>query len=126
MWKNGSTPTSTSSAPIRCTARICSMFATRLRWVSITPFETPVVPLENGSTARSPAGSTAAAPASPSADGSDSSANTFKSVSATAARSGSAAITALASALRSCLAISSGVSSGLIELTIPPSAITAW
>ena len=31
----------------------CSMFATRLRWVSITPFIRPVVPLEYGRTARS-------------------------------------------------------------------------
>ena len=47
-------------------------------------------------------------------------------MSATAARSGSATITAAASALRSCLAISSGVSSGLIEVTIAPSEMTAW
>ena len=33
------------------------MFATRLRWVSITPLDMPVVPLENGSAARSSAGS---------------------------------------------------------------------
>ena len=29
------------------------MFATRSRCVSITPFDTPVVPLENGNTAKS-------------------------------------------------------------------------
>ena len=103
------------------------MFATRLRCVSITPFDTPVVPLENGSTARSPAGSTVARPPpSPPPDGSDSSASTGSPAPPTAARSGSAAITALAPALLSCLAISSGVSSGLIELAIAPSAITAW
>ena len=74
MWKNGSTATSTSSPEIRCTERICSMFATRLRCVSITPFDKPVVPLENGSTARSPAGSIDAPPGSPPPVGSDSSA----------------------------------------------------
>src|SRR5215207_2653223 len=126
MWKNGKTPTSTSSPEIRCTERICSMLATRLRCVSITPFDSPVVPLENGSAATSPAGSIAGAPGSASAVGSDSSVNTLIPAFATAARSGSAAITALASALRSCLAISSGVSSGLIDVTIAPSATTAW
>jgi hypothetical protein len=73
MWKNGSRPTSTSSAPIRWIARTCSMFATRLRCVSITPLETPVVPLENGRTASSPAGSTSGEPASPAPAGSASS-----------------------------------------------------
>ena len=125
MWKNGSTPISTSSAPIRWIDRICSMFATRLRCVSITPFDIPVVPLENGSTARSPSGSTPASPTSPSASGSDSSSNTVPDP-ATASRSAPAAITAFASALASCLPTSSGVSSGLTEVTIAPSALAAW
>ena len=116
---------SVSSGPIRCTERTCSRFATRLRWVSITPLESPVVPDEKGSTARSAAGSTAAAGGAPSPVGSASSAIT-RSIPATAPRSGSATITARAPASPSCLRISSGVSSGLIDVTIAPSAITAW
>jgi hypothetical protein len=126
MWKNGSAPTSTSSAPIRWIARICSMLATRLRWVSITPLESPVVPLEKGSTARSAVGSTDM-PASPSPAGSDSSANTLsRRASDSAPRSGSATIAAVAPAVASCAATSAGVSSGLIGVTTAPSETTAW
>ena len=103
------------------------MFATRLRCVSITPLDMPVVPLENGSAARSAAGSTGGAPGSPPLDGSDSSANTLRGrPPRPRARSGSATITARAPALCSCVAISSAVSSGLIGVTIAPSEITAW
>jgi hypothetical protein len=61
MWKNGSTAMRLSrsvmarhrlSVPFSCT-----MLATRLRCVSITPFDTPVVPLEYGRATRSCAGS---------------------------------------------------------------------
>ena len=46
MWKKGSSPTSVSSSVSGIEFQACSMFATRLRWVSITPFIRPVVPLE--------------------------------------------------------------------------------
>jgi hypothetical protein len=46
--------------------------------------------------------------------------------SATAGRSGSKTMTALARAVWSCLATSPGVSSGLIDVTIAPSDTTAW
>ena len=103
------------------------MFATRLRCVSITPFEVPVVPLENGSTARSSAGSTSAPVPPGSASGSDPIVYTRSGEAcASDPRSGSATTTARASALASCEAISSAVSRGLSEVTIPPSATTAW
>ena len=77
------------------------------------------MPLENGSTARSPPGRPPAAPASPSPVGERlEREHAVEPDSATAARSGSATITAFAPALRSCLAISSGVSSGLIDVTM--------
>ena len=37
---------STSSRPVASAAWVCTTFATRLRWVSITPLGSPVVPLE--------------------------------------------------------------------------------
>ena len=45
-WKSGSTPTMTS-APSSASGIIiaaCATFAVRLAWVSIAPFEVPVVP----------------------------------------------------------------------------------
>ena len=127
MWKNGSTPISVSSLSIRCSARVCSMLATRLRCVSITPFDRPVVPEENGSTARSPAGSTAAgSPGSAPAGRSSSVKTRATSLSASDGRSGSATITAPASAVCSCEATSLGLSSGLIDVTVAPSEIAAW
>ena len=53
MWKNGRTPIRVSSSEIGKPAWSWVRFATRLRWVSITPLGRPVVPLEYGSTARS-------------------------------------------------------------------------
>ncbi len=35
-----------TSSPPGQTASVCTTFATRLRWVSMTPFGRPVVPLE--------------------------------------------------------------------------------
>ena len=57
MWKNGSTARTTSSGCSAITDIDCSMLATRLRWVSMTPLALPVVPEEYGSTARWVAGS---------------------------------------------------------------------
>ena len=53
MWKNGSTATVVSSSVISAGASVCSMFATRLRWVSMTPLLSPVVPDEYGRTTTS-------------------------------------------------------------------------
>ena len=54
MWKNGSTATNVVVLVASSTApSVCAMFATRLRWVSITPFDRPVVPDEYGSTTTS-------------------------------------------------------------------------
>ena len=46
MWKNGSTAMITSSAPSWVGATVWAMLATRLWWVSMTPFDRPVVPDE--------------------------------------------------------------------------------
>ena len=46
MWKNGSTATKAASSFNGMAASDCSMFATRLRCVSITPLDSPVVPEE--------------------------------------------------------------------------------
>ena len=59
MWKNGRTAITRSSSPIVRTGSYWQRFATRLRCVSITPLESPVVPLENGSATRCVAGSIA-------------------------------------------------------------------
>ena len=59
MWKNGSTAIVMSCSPKTSKFRMPSAwqrFATRLRWVSITPLGRPVVPLEYGSATRSSAG----------------------------------------------------------------------
>ena len=45
-WKNGSTPTITSSRVSWKTCAMASTFARMLRWLSITPLGTPVLPLE--------------------------------------------------------------------------------
>ena len=57
MWKNGSTARMRVWPPIRMIGSDCTMLATRLRCVSITPLALPVVPEEYGSTATSSAGS---------------------------------------------------------------------
>ena len=50
MWKKGRKQMSVSPPSRRCPApSACRTFATRLRCVSITPFGSPVVPLEYGS-----------------------------------------------------------------------------
>ncbi len=51
MWKNGSTARMRVSAVTLPSGEICCRFATRLRWVRITPLARPVVPDEYGSTA---------------------------------------------------------------------------
>ena len=57
MWKNGRTAISVSSSVMGrhrlSIPSIWAMLATRLRCVSMTPFEPPVVPLEYGSATRS-------------------------------------------------------------------------
>jgi hypothetical protein len=45
-WKNGATPTTTSSVVTPITAWAWRAWATRLAWVSSTPLGSPVVPLE--------------------------------------------------------------------------------
>jgi hypothetical protein len=45
-WKNGATPTTTSSAVNPIAACDWRALATRLAWVSSTPLGRPVVPLE--------------------------------------------------------------------------------
>ena len=61
MWKNGSTAITRSSSEMVRTGSYWQRFATRLRWVSMTPLGRPVVPLENGSATRCDAGSIATA-----------------------------------------------------------------
>jgi hypothetical protein len=46
MWKNGSTATIVSSSRISAAPSVWATLAMRLRWVSITPLEIPVVPEE--------------------------------------------------------------------------------
>ena len=46
MWNIGSTQISVSFSQSCPAPLICERFATRLRCVSITPLQTPVVPLE--------------------------------------------------------------------------------
>ena len=46
MWKNGRTAMIRSSSPRLISGRHWATFATRLRWVSMTPLGRPVVPLE--------------------------------------------------------------------------------
>ena len=53
MWKKGRHADRTSAPEIGNPSWIWQEFATRFAWVSITPFGSPVVPLEYGSTARS-------------------------------------------------------------------------
>ncbi len=53
MWKKGSTPITMLSSVQKFASRTWHRFATRLRWVSITPLGRPVVPEEYGSTATS-------------------------------------------------------------------------
>ena len=45
-WKNGATPSTRPPAPKGTTASCCMTLATQARWVSITPFGRPLVPLE--------------------------------------------------------------------------------
>jgi hypothetical protein len=73
-WKKGSAAITTSPGDRANRAWHWTMLATRLRWLSITPLLSPVVPLEYGSAARSSTGSNAtsgAAPGSPSSSGKD-------------------------------------------------------
>ena len=73
-WKNGSAASTTSSGDKANRASHWTMLATRLRWLSITPLLSPVVPLEYGTAAMSSAGSNAtsgAAPGSPSSSEKD-------------------------------------------------------
>ena len=88
------------------------MFATRLRWVSITPFISPVVPLEYGRTARS--------------SGSTSTSSGVAPGSASATNAGGSLIRSLASELASCRSISSGVSNANIGVTTAPARRIAW
>ena len=112
MWKNGSTPTSVSSGPTGIEFQACSMFATRLRWVSITPFISPVVPLEYGSTASSPGWTSTSAGFAPD--------------SASAVNPAGSSITRLAPESLTCRSTSSGVRSGFIGVTITPARRIAW
>ena len=88
------------------------MLATRLRWVSITPFIAPVVPLEYGRIARSLPGSistsSGVAPSSPMPGTS------------------SGLIVFFAFESSSCLPTSSSVSSGLIGVTTAPARRMPW
>ena len=45
-WNNGATASARSSARIARAACCCTTLATQARWVSITPFGSPLVPLE--------------------------------------------------------------------------------
>ncbi len=133
MWKKGSSATSASSGPSAAIPWFCSMFATRLRWVSITPFIAPVVPLEYGSAARSSGETSTAsgvAPSSPRsiASSSDITSSVPESFAAgvRGSTSGPMAISSFAFESVSCLATSSGVSSGLIGVTTPPALRIAW
>ena len=111
----------------------CSRLATRARWVSITPFIAPVVPLEYGSAATSSgeiSTGSGVAPSSPSAAASSSERTSSTPLCSAAgvsgSTSGSVAIKSFAFESVSCLATSSGVSSGLIGVTIPPAVRIAW
>ena len=112
MWKNGISPTRTSSSFSGIEFQACSMFATRLRWVSITPFIRPVVPLEYGSTARS--------------SGSTSTASGVPPGSASATNPGGSSISSLASEFAIWRSISPGVSSAYIGVTTAPARRIAW
>src|SRR4029079_6928054 len=46
-WEEGSTPTMTSLFRRSKTCETLSMLASTLRWLSMTPLGTPVLPLEN-------------------------------------------------------------------------------
>ena len=53
MWKNGSTASSLSPGSAGISGSSCARLVAMLRWVSITPLGTPVVPEEYGSAATS-------------------------------------------------------------------------
>ena len=112
MWKKGISPTSVSSSSSGIEFHACSMFATRLRWVSITPFIRPVVPLEYGRTARS--------------SGSTSTSSDVAPGRALPTKPSASSIRSLAPELATCRSISSPVSSAYIGVTTPPARRIAW
>src|SRR5271157_1077789 len=140
MWKNGSGATSTSSAATGSTVSTWSMLAMRLRWLSITPLLTPVVPLEYGSAAMSATGSNAtsgAAPGSPSSSDKDvasaawPSTNTSQSPACPAAwratsRNGGIVSSILARQSASWWPSSRTVYNGLAVVQQPPEAMAPW
>src|SRR6185437_6609199 len=61
-WKNGRTAMTRSSGAAGIAPSVWATLATRFRWVSMTPFASPVVPDEYGSATTS-SGSTGTCPA---------------------------------------------------------------
>src|SRR5262245_60074073 len=139
MWKNGSTastaaPGVISSASVTdSSARHCAIM---LRWLSITPFGNPVVPLEYGITA-SASGATATfggtrSPSSRAVNGSQPAASpivitgTPGATARTAATSGAAAITIRGEPTLKYLTSSSAVESGFTIIATAPAASTPW
>ena len=132
-WKNGRTPSITSSGRIVRTASAWHTLATMLRWVRRTPFGSPVVPEEYGSIAMSVAGSIRTSGAGPylvirsrkddvPSGASPSTITVAAAPAAARARSAKGAIvrTSRAPESRSWKAISSVVQSGLTGVTAPP------
>ena len=142
MWKKGSTASARafSSKELRPAPSTCRVMATRLRWVSITALGRPEVPLENGSTARSHAGSMRTSGGGP-ASRSSSSKGVAPAASPTTKTSRTAVPCAAARTLStqdgivttkqarvrpSWCASSSAVYSGLAVVTTPPARSTPW
>ena len=66
IWKKGSTPIKTSSSSRVFIELVSTKFAIRFSWVNMTPFDSPVVPLEYGSATKSIFGSILTSGATPS------------------------------------------------------------
>src|SRR6478735_2885208 len=142
MWKNGSTASTRSSAVRSMFGTHCCTFATRLRWLSMTPLGMPVVPEEYGSTATWVAGSklTSGAglcsvsrsrrfgcPSAPSSTMRWSSAMPTAAAAALAwGSSGETVMSHVAPASFSCFSISPGVYIELIVVTVAPARRMPW
>src|SRR5919199_314092 len=144
MWKNGSTAMIFSSSRRSAGSSTCATFATRLRCVSMTPFDVPVVPDEYGSATTS-SGSTGTCSArgapkssvagrTPSGSGVPASApSTWTTVTwvpraaASAVSRNSGIVTSrVAPASTSWWCTSRSVYVGLIVVMTPPASATPW
>ncbi|KAJ6812239.1 putative 4-coumarate--CoA ligase 2 [Iris pallida] len=126
MWKSGSTHSTTSSPGRKCRlgfspSTCCARFDTTLRWVSTTPFGSPVVPEENGTTTASSGPTSASCSAGSSSSAERSSSAVITATSASLSAYWGCVTTSLAPERRSWVAISWGVQKGLAVVEAAPS-----